>query len=145
NYWGYYLQVGWFLTGEQRGYDRRFGIWDRVLPFENFFLVRDRDGKPQFGWGAFELLYRWDFLDLDSKGVNGGRLGQHTLGLTWFISSQARIMVNLNIAHNGYNLLTPNPVYDPTKKVTGTNTPLIFSNVATGQTEGLGVRMHFDF
>jgi phosphate-selective porin OprO/OprP len=44
NYYGAYVQTGFFLTGDQRGYDRRMGKHDRVRPLENFFLVRDENG-----------------------------------------------------------------------------------------------------
>ena len=37
---GGYVQVGWFLTGEHRPYDRVAGAIDRVKPFEDFFRVR---------------------------------------------------------------------------------------------------------
>src|SRR5262249_4187601 len=39
NFYGEYVQIGYFLTGENRGYDRRFGKADRVRPLERFFLV----------------------------------------------------------------------------------------------------------
>jgi len=41
---GEYVQVGWFLTGEHRPYDRVAGAIDRVRPFEDFFLVRTDEG-----------------------------------------------------------------------------------------------------
>src|SRR5205085_7431506 len=40
NYYGAYAQIGYFLTGETRGYDKRFGKYDRVKPLENFFPGR---------------------------------------------------------------------------------------------------------
>src|SRR5262249_8454542 len=57
NYYGSYVQVGYFLTGDNRGYDKRFGKFDRVRPLENFFLVRDENGCVQYGLGAWELTY----------------------------------------------------------------------------------------
>ena len=33
--------MSYFLTGENRVYDRNMGCWTRVKPFENFFRVRD--------------------------------------------------------------------------------------------------------
>ena len=39
---GVYAQVGYFLTGEHRPYDRTLGCIDRVKPFEDFFRVLDR-------------------------------------------------------------------------------------------------------
>jgi len=137
NYWGYYLMAGYFLTGESRGYDRRFGVYDRVIPNENFFLVRGDDGRPQFGWGAWELLYRWSYTDLDSKGADGGRLGEHTLGLNWHLNPNAKVMLNYVIDQRNYNQLIP--TFAPT------GGSLTYSNVRQGQTEGLGLRFHLDF
>jgi phosphate-selective porin len=136
NYWGYYLMAGYFLTGENRGYSRRFATYDRVRPNENFFLVRGDDGKPQFGWGAWELLYRWSYTDLDSKGCDGGRLGEHLVGLNWHLNPNCKIQVNYIIDQRNFNALVP--------AFNNTNS-LIYSNVATGQTQGLGLRFHLDF
>ncbi len=33
--WGSYAQLGWFLTGEHRPYDRKAGAIDRVKPFHS--------------------------------------------------------------------------------------------------------------
>jgi phosphate-selective porin OprO/OprP len=51
---GAYVQVGWFLTGEHRPYDRVAGAIDRVRPFEDFFLVNTSSGL-QRGRGAWEV------------------------------------------------------------------------------------------
>jgi phosphate-selective porin OprO and OprP len=136
NYWGYYLMAGCFLTGESRGYDRRFGIYDRNRPNENFFLVRGDDGKPQFGMGAWEVVYRWCYTDLDSKGCDGGRLGEHLIGLNWYLNPNARIMLDYVVDQRNYNTLVP---------AFNNNNSLIFSNVISGQTQGLGLRFHLDF
>ena len=32
-----YIQASYFLTGENRVYDRSMARWTRVRPFENFF------------------------------------------------------------------------------------------------------------
>src|SRR5207302_6913964 len=65
NYYGTYVQVGYFLTGEKRGYDKRMGKYDRVVPLENFFLVCDENGHTQFGLGAWEVCYRYGFVNLN--------------------------------------------------------------------------------
>ena len=41
---GAYAYVSYFLTGENRPYDRTRGIFGRVKPYENFFRVRDENG-----------------------------------------------------------------------------------------------------
>jgi hypothetical protein len=138
-YSGYYVQGGYFLTGENRGYDRRFGLYERVRPNENFFFTRDANGRPQFGMGAWEILYRYDFINLDSKGIDGGRLGQNTFGLNWYLNPHMKIAVNFLIADQDFNKLIPSPAGNVPPKT------LIYSNIVSGQVEGLGLRMHLDF
>lgn len=94
NYWGAYLQVGYFLTGEQRGYDRRFGKYDRVVPKENCFLVRDENGCIQHGTGAWEVVYRYSYVDLNDDHVLGGIYGEHTVGVNWYWTSNIKIQFN---------------------------------------------------
>ncbi|HEX3152065.1 MAG TPA: porin [Gemmataceae bacterium] len=91
---GAYAAVGYFLTGEQRGYDRRFGKYDRVKPFEPFFLVRDENGNLAYGLGAWEIAYRFGYVDLNDGTVNGGRYGESTIGLNWYWNSNVKIQFN---------------------------------------------------
>jgi phosphate-selective porin OprO/OprP len=100
-FWGGYIQASYFLTGENRGYDRRFGTFDRPKVQENFFLVRGEDGQYHFGLGAWEIGYRYSYLDLNDNGVNGGQLGQHTVGLNWYFNDNFKVQFNyLNINRN---------------------------------------------
>jgi phosphate-selective porin OprO/OprP len=94
DYWGTYVQVGYFLTGDNRTYDKRMGKYDRVKPLENFFLVRDENGRIQYGLGAWELVYRYGYVDLNDSGVHGGLYGEHTIGLNWFWNSNIKIQLN---------------------------------------------------
>lgn len=92
---GTYVQLSYILTGEQRKYKRSNGTFsDRVIPYENFFRVRDCEGCIQMGKGAWELAYRASYLDLNSAGVSGGNVTDHTLGLNWYLSPYARWMFN---------------------------------------------------
>lgn len=93
-FWGSYIQASYFLTGEHRGYDRRFGMFDRPTVNENAFAVRDENGRCVHGIGAWELAYRFSYLDLNSNGVNGGTLGQHTVGLNWYLNDNFKIQFN---------------------------------------------------
>jgi phosphate-selective porin OprO/OprP len=94
NYSGEYIQMGYFLTGENRGYDTRFGKADRTRLLERFFLVRNEDGGCCYGLGAWELTYRYGFVNLDSDRVLGGRYGEHTVGLNWYWTDSIRIQFN---------------------------------------------------
>jgi phosphate-selective porin OprO/OprP len=94
NYWGTYVQTGYFLTGENRGYDKRFGKYDRVRPLENFFLVRDENGHVQYGWGAWEVTYRYGYIDLNDDNILGGLYSEHTVGLNWYWNSNIKLQLN---------------------------------------------------
>ncbi|MHC4404943.1 MAG: OprO/OprP family phosphate-selective porin [Planctomycetota bacterium] len=92
---GAYGQVSYFLTGEQRKYKRSAGSFsDRVVPFENFFRVRDCDGCVQTGKGAWELAYRVSYLDLNSAVITAGNATNHTFGVNWYLNPYARLMFN---------------------------------------------------
>ncbi|MFO0799839.1 MAG: porin [Gemmataceae bacterium] len=90
-FWGGYVQASYLLTGETRGYDRRYGTYDRVRVREPFFLVRGEDGRARWGTGAWEVGYRYSFLDLNSKGINGGQLLQHEVALNWYMNDNAKL------------------------------------------------------
>ncbi|MDD2767660.1 MAG: porin [Methylococcus sp.] len=84
---GYYAFGSVFLTGESRPYDKKRGAFGRVEPKGNF----DFSGE---NWGAWELAYRWDYLDMNSENINGGRGQIGTLGLNWYINPRIKWMNN---------------------------------------------------
>jgi phosphate-selective porin OprO/OprP len=97
-FWGFYGQVGYCLTGESRGYDRRFGRAGTIKPNEPFFLVRGEDDCMHSGWGAWELVYRFSYVDLDDNDIFGGKLTEHTFGINWWLTQNLRLQANyLNI------------------------------------------------
>jgi phosphate-selective porin OprO/OprP len=122
DFWGAYVQVGYFLTGETRGYDRRMGKYDRVRPLENFFLVRDENGCCQYGLGALELTYRYAYLDLNSETIRGGTYGEHTFGINWYWNSNVKIQLNYI---DGIRVVPP--------------------GAASGVVQGLGLRAAVEF
>jgi phosphate-selective porin OprO and OprP len=90
---GAYAYVSYFLTGENRPYDRNRGVFGRVKPFENFFRVRDENCNVYTGKGAWELKYRYSWFD----GYDGGLLGwqtcgDHTMGVNWYLNPYTRFM-----------------------------------------------------
>ncbi len=91
---GCYFLCSYFLTGESRPYKRAAGTFDRVRPFENFFRVRGEDGCAITGKGAWEVLYRYSYVDLNDGAVAGGRVGDHTIGLNWYLTPYTRMMFN---------------------------------------------------
>lgn len=80
---GWYVQALYFLTGEHRAYDHERGTFGRVVPLENWFLVRTDEGLCH-GWGAWQVGARYAKLDLTDSGINGGIIQDVTLGLNWF-------------------------------------------------------------
>jgi phosphate-selective porin OprO/OprP len=85
-----YAQVSYFLTGEHRPYLKKFGIMDRVIPFENFFRVATDEGVAT-GRGAWEIAARWSWIDLDDANTQGGILYDVTLGLNWYLNPYTRV------------------------------------------------------
>lgn len=83
---GYYLQFGWVLTGENRGYKNGSGVFDKI--------------KPSGPGGAWELFARYDVLDVSgtetdpSITVDGGDADIFTLGANWYINSNAKLSLN---------------------------------------------------
>ena len=61
SFWGGYIEAGYFLTGEARGYKN--GTWDRTKVLKPF---------SKDGWGAVQVNARLDYLDLDSGKLKRG-------------------------------------------------------------------------
>jgi phosphate-selective porin OprO/OprP len=88
---GGYAYVSYFLTGEHRPYNKKFGIHDRVIPFEDFFRVRSCDGPIVQGCGAWEIAARWSYIDLTDENIAGGVEDNATLGLNWYLNPFTRV------------------------------------------------------
>jgi phosphate-selective porin OprO and OprP len=48
----------------------------------------------QTGKGAWEVGYRWSWLDLNDGLVEKGEWSNHTVGLNWYLSPNMRLMWN---------------------------------------------------
>lgn len=95
---GFYTQIGWFLTGEHRPYDRRTGAIDRVIPSENFYRLRADDSSSS-GCGAWEIAFRvsyLDFHDVDNRAApgTGGDLLNTTVGVNWYWNPYTKVAAN---------------------------------------------------
>ncbi|MBY0231465.1 MAG: OprO/OprP family phosphate-selective porin [Gemmataceae bacterium] len=135
-YHGGYVTVGYFLTGEHRGYNMKVKSWDRQYVNETAFLVDGPNGV-EFGRGAVEVLARFSHLDLSDKGINGGRLNAATFGINWFLNPNAKIQLNYDIGYRDATqlALTGAP---------GSVAPGGFSS-RDGVFQGLGTRLAFDW
>jgi len=86
---GYYLEVGYFLTGEHKHYSTKSGIFKRVSPKRNF----DPKGE-QKGFGAVEVAVRYSSVDLNDKSIFGGVMDDVTFGLNWHLNPATRFSFN---------------------------------------------------
>lgn len=95
-FWGGFVDVGFFLTGETRAY--KDGKWDRVKP---------NSPLGAGGFGAVQLAARIDYLDLEdaAASVFGGKQTAYLLGLNWHPNDYVRFMANYGIVNveNGPN------------------------------------------
>lgn len=110
---GAYGQIGYFLTGEHRPYDRKKGCIDRVMPFSNFFIVDTANDGRCAGWGAWEVAARLSHIDLNDQNIQGGTLTDFTAGLNWYWNPYAKMVFNYIHAWNdstNINLGTGLPV-----------------------------------
>jgi phosphate-selective porin OprO/OprP len=71
SFWGGYIEAGYFITGETRGY--KAGTWDRTKVLKPF---------SKGGAGAFQVIGRVDYLDLDSKKLRNGCTNNFVTGLS---------------------------------------------------------------
>jgi phosphate-selective porin OprO and OprP len=86
-FWGFYTYGTLCLTGEDREYNTSEGVLRSITPRRNFDPFRG-------GWGAWEIAARYSYIDLNSSGINGGKEGNLTLGLNWYLNPNLRLMFN---------------------------------------------------
>ena len=89
-FFGAYADVGYFFTGEKRGY--KAGKFDRVK-------VKNPVGEG--GWGALWANARFDHLDLSDDLIIGGTQNAYQLSLNWKPTDY--VMFGLNFAHILYD------------------------------------------
>ncbi len=78
---GGFVQAGYFLTGETRGY--KGGSFTRTKP--------DRP-LSKGGLGAWEIAARFD--SLNARQANDDKVQTYTLGLNWYPESHLRVTIN---------------------------------------------------
>ena len=104
-----YFQCGYFLTGEHALYLKQAGVLDyNVVPNTPFFGT-GRRGRLA-GWGAWEVAFRWTYVDLSGTNINPanqlsrnpgpppspslGVLNQPTVALNWWLNRYTRVQFN---------------------------------------------------
>lgn len=88
-FFGAYADVGYFVTGETRGY--KAGKFDRVKVLKPF-------GKG--GIGAISLNGRFDYLDLSDGLIRGGKQNAYQASVNWKPTDY--VLFGLNYAHLVY-------------------------------------------
>lgn len=88
---GWYVNAGWFITGEHQGYNHA----DGVITSPRVIQPWGENG----GLGAFELVGRISQLDLDSGDVRGGTVTDAIVGLNWYLNHALRFDLDLVRSH----------------------------------------------
>ena len=113
---GYYGQVSWLITGETRPYSISKAAYGGVRPARPFSL--------NGGGGAWELAYRYSYVNLNDKdvggvpiatsgGVRGGEQKIHTVGVNWYVNNNVRFMLNyLHVDVDRLNAAGTTPIGD---------------------------------
>lgn len=73
-------EVGFFLTGETRGYKN--GLWDRTKVLKPF---------NKGGWGAVQVVGRFDYLDLDTNALKNAATNNFATGATTLAAVNSRL------------------------------------------------------
>ena len=82
---GFYVEGGWFLTGESMNYKASKGNFSRVTP-------KGVVGKA--GIGAWQVAMRYSSLDLTNEDITGGEEDNFTVGLNWYATQNIRFAAN---------------------------------------------------
>ncbi len=90
---GAYVELKYFLTGEHRSYDLKKGMFGAVKMKNNFHPHKVGDWNLVDGFGAWQVVVQWSYLDLGDWRDVSTRAGQQndvTLGLNWFWTPNIR-------------------------------------------------------
>jgi len=113
-FFGGYAEIGYFLTGETRGY--RNARWDRT---------RVRRSIEEGGFGAVQATLRWDHLDLESGPVRGGTQNGLQASLIWIPTGHVRFMANYaRLSYDGAAIAAAGGERDYTVDVIGVRAQL---------------------
>ncbi|HET9218242.1 MAG TPA: porin, partial [Terriglobia bacterium] len=74
--------VSWMATGEVRSYNKVGGYFNGISPKNSIY-----DG----GFGAWELVGRFSYSDLDSGTLRGGKFWRITPMVNWHLSDHIRL------------------------------------------------------
>jgi phosphate-selective porin OprO/OprP len=87
DFYGFYVQASYFLTGEHRPFEGDVAEFGRIKPKRNFL---DEGG----GLGAWEIGLRYSAIDLQDEAIAGDKVKDITAGLNWYLNPNMRVMFN---------------------------------------------------
>jgi phosphate-selective porin OprO/OprP len=106
NFWGWYGQVAYLVTGETRKYDKYSATIGNVRGINH-------------NYGAWELALRYAFTDLSDMADEGytetnntdflkkrGKQGDWALGVNWYIIENVKLQANFTYAMADYSVET---------------------------------------
>jgi len=125
---GWYAETGFYIGGD-RIYKK--GKFDRPTV--------DRP-VTKGGPGAFSGTIRYDTLDLNSSGIQGGTQDTVAVAADWWPTRYTRLSINYFYSNNSISGLTPG-ISGVDSAVVG----LINQGVTEETLNGINVRLHFDF
>ncbi len=128
NFTGWYAETGFYIGGE-RIYKK--GKFDRP--------TIDRP-ITKGGPGAFSGTIRYDTLDLNSAGIQGGNQDTVAVAADWWPTRYTRLSINYFYSNNSISALTPG-ISGVDSSVVG----LIAQGIPEETVNGINVRLHFDF
>ncbi|MGL4593828.1 MAG: OprO/OprP family phosphate-selective porin [Thermoguttaceae bacterium] len=93
NAFGAYVTFKYFLSNAFRSYDLKKGMFSSVKQKCNFHTVSECDRFFIDGWGAWQAVMTFSYLDLNDWRATTARAGDQndiTLGLNWFLTPNIR-------------------------------------------------------
>ena len=101
NFDGWYAELGYLLTGEQRIYQPARGHLNGIKPTKaNCFSGG--------GIGAWQIAARYSALDVSDDAIRGGEMNNLTLGINWYPEQRWRVMLNQSFIDTDEDAVVPN-------------------------------------
>ena len=98
-YHGGYIQLFRFLTDDYDNYNKKSGVFDRVKPLHSFRALIGPEENGCRGIGAVQVGARYNYLDLNDSGFNGGLLHNATFGANWFMNPNMKLQANYSFTY----------------------------------------------
>ncbi len=93
NFNGATIEAAYVLSGEHRPYSVKSGTFGAIKPKKSVYGG---------GMGAWALTGRYDYLNLQDKGLGGTQKG-YTLGLNWYLAQKT--IIRFNYAHSDFDFV----------------------------------------